>query len=332
MIVYLVVISNQVSSDRERLGQIAGEIVSAEQKTAALKPYDDFAKAAAERHDAVASVAKARFKWDRTLTEIARVAPDNVWLTSMEGTLAPDRRRSSAAVGHGAIAHAVDQARRLRRTRAQRPRLHRPSAPHDGRHRGRLQPRGEARQEGRDGAGTGGDCFNNDTKAAKFELVDLLQAAAGPGRQPPRRPPRPPTPGAARSGGRNHPSHGACQPDRRGNHRRLTMTTTNDTRTIAVVVLAGIAILAALWMLAISPKREERTQVKANVAAQEARLADRPDAARLLRGRQAAVPGQARRAQAARQGRAGSRRDLVAAASAAAPGEGAQQPTCASWL
>ena len=48
--------------------------------------------------------------------------------------------------------------------------------------------------------------------------------------------------------------------------------TTNDTRTIAIVALAGIAILAALWMLAISPKREERSQVKANVAAQEARL------------------------------------------------------------
>ena len=49
--------------------------------------------------------------------------------------------------------------------------------------------------------------------------------------------------------------------------------TTNDTRTIAVVALAGIAIVAALWMLAISPKREERTEVKANVAAQETRLA-----------------------------------------------------------
>ncbi|MDP1846891.1 MAG: hypothetical protein Q8K79_03780 [Solirubrobacteraceae bacterium] len=48
--------------------------------------------------------------------------------------------------------------------------------------------------------------------------------------------------------------------------------TTNDTRTIAIVALAGVAILAALWMLAISPKRDERTQVKANVAAQEARL------------------------------------------------------------
>jgi len=48
--------------------------------------------------------------------------------------------------------------------------------------------------------------------------------------------------------------------------------TTNDTRTIAIVALAGVAILAALWMLAIGPKRDERSQVKANVAAQEARL------------------------------------------------------------
>ena len=47
---------------------------------------------------------------------------------------------------------------------------------------------------------------------------------------------------------------------------------TNDTRTIGIVVLAGVAILAALWMLAISPKRDERTQIKANVTAQEARL------------------------------------------------------------
>lgn len=48
--------------------------------------------------------------------------------------------------------------------------------------------------------------------------------------------------------------------------------TTNETRTSAIVGLAGVAILATLWMLAISPKREERSQVKANLAAQETRL------------------------------------------------------------
>lgn len=48
--------------------------------------------------------------------------------------------------------------------------------------------------------------------------------------------------------------------------------TTNDRRTIALVALAGIAILVALWMLAISPKREERAKVRDNLAAQELRL------------------------------------------------------------
>ncbi|HEX4363814.1 MAG TPA: hypothetical protein VHZ75_04635 [Solirubrobacteraceae bacterium] len=48
--------------------------------------------------------------------------------------------------------------------------------------------------------------------------------------------------------------------------------TTNDRRTIALVALAGIAILAALWVLAISPKRDEHAKVNNNVAAQEARL------------------------------------------------------------
>ena len=49
---------------------------------------------------------------------------------------------------------------------------------------------------------------------------------------------------------------------------------TTDRKTIALVVLAGVAVLAALWMLAISPKREERSQVRENVAAQQARLQD----------------------------------------------------------
>jgi len=38
-------------------------------------------------------------------------------------------------------------------------------------------------------------------------------------------------------------------------------------------VLAGAAVLAALWVLALSPKRAESAEVRTNVAAQEARLA-----------------------------------------------------------
>jgi hypothetical protein len=43
-------------------------------------------------------------------------------------------------------------------------------------------------------------------------------------------------------------------------------------RMIIGTVLAGVALLAALWLLAISPKRSESARVKTNVAAQEQRL------------------------------------------------------------
>jgi Tfp pilus assembly protein PilN len=88
-IVYLVVISNDVSSGREQLARTTTGRFSAEHQAAALKSYDTFAKAALTRRDAVISVASTRFKWDRALTELAQVAPNGVWLTSVKATLAP---------------------------------------------------------------------------------------------------------------------------------------------------------------------------------------------------------------------------------------------------
>jgi Tfp pilus assembly protein PilN len=184
-IVYLVVISNQVSSDRERLGQIAGQIVDAERKTAALKPYDDFAKAAAKRHDAVASVAKARFKWDRTLTEIARVAPDNLWLTTMDGTLAPasgapGATPAAAGTTPGMLTPTLKLtgcAAHERNVPAYIDRLHLMTGVTEvGFSRAeKLDKKGEG------GAPAGGDCFNNDTKAAKFELSTFFKQQSAPG-------------------------------------------------------------------------------------------------------------------------------------------------------
>jgi type IV pilus assembly protein PilM len=88
-VVYLVVLSNQVSSGRERAGSLTGEIAAAEHQAAALKPYHDFADATIARRETVASVAGTRFNWDRTLRQLAKVGPDGVWLTSAKGTLAP---------------------------------------------------------------------------------------------------------------------------------------------------------------------------------------------------------------------------------------------------
>jgi type IV pilus assembly protein PilM len=88
-VVYLVVLSNQVSSGREQVGSFTGEIAAAERQAASLKPYRDFANATIARRETVASVAGTRFNWDRTLRQLAKVGPDGVWLTSARGTLAP---------------------------------------------------------------------------------------------------------------------------------------------------------------------------------------------------------------------------------------------------
>jgi type IV pilus assembly protein PilM len=89
IVVYLVVVSNQVSSGREQLAELSGAVARAESRAAALKPYGDFARATAARRAAVATVAGTRFNWDRTLRQLSKVAPGGVWLTSAKGTLTP---------------------------------------------------------------------------------------------------------------------------------------------------------------------------------------------------------------------------------------------------
>jgi Tfp pilus assembly protein PilN len=88
-IVYLVIVSNQVTSGQERLAHLGSGLVRAEQQAAALKPYADFAQTTSARRQAVAAVAATRFNWDRALRQLAEVTPRSVWLTSVKATLAP---------------------------------------------------------------------------------------------------------------------------------------------------------------------------------------------------------------------------------------------------
>ena len=53
----------------------------------------------------------------------------------------------------------------------------------------------------------------------------------------------------------------------------MMSSTTPHQRMILATLLAGALALAALWTLAISPKRAEKAQVRTSVAAQELRLA-----------------------------------------------------------
>jgi Tfp pilus assembly protein PilN len=108
-VVYLVTVTNQANSGREKLGTLATQLVASEQQAAELKPYADFVAATTTRRDAVASVAKTRFKWDRTLTELAKVAPSGVWLTSVDGKIPPAAAVAPAAAGAAAAAPVAPQ-------------------------------------------------------------------------------------------------------------------------------------------------------------------------------------------------------------------------------
>jgi Tfp pilus assembly protein PilN len=183
-VVYLVVVTNQVNTGREHLGQLASQLHQSEQRAAALKPYADFVTATTTRRDAVAAVAKTRFKWDRTLTELAKVAPDGVWLTSVTGTLAPGVQPVAAPAAGAAAPVSPTIALSGCAT-------HERGVPA---YIDRLQlltgvtevgfTRSERLDKKKGGpsataaiAGSGSDCRGNDTKAAQFDLTTTFKGA-----------------------------------------------------------------------------------------------------------------------------------------------------------
>jgi Tfp pilus assembly protein PilN len=88
MAVY-VLTGNQVSSRQGELASATSEATSLEQQAAALKPYADFATLSQTRTQTVTSLADSRFDWERAMRDLARALPENVWLTSLTGTVKP---------------------------------------------------------------------------------------------------------------------------------------------------------------------------------------------------------------------------------------------------
>jgi Tfp pilus assembly protein PilN len=193
-VVYVVVVSNQVSTGREHLAQLSTQLVQSEQQAATLKPYADFVTATTTRRDAVAGVAKTRFKWDRTLTELAKVGPDGVWLTSVTGTL-PAATPSAAVPAAGAVPAVPAPptialsgcATHERGVPAYIDRLQLLTGVTEvGFSRSeRLGKKSAAASASPASAASGVDCRGSDTKAAQFDLTTTFKSppalpAAGP--------------------------------------------------------------------------------------------------------------------------------------------------------
>jgi Tfp pilus assembly protein PilN len=86
---YYVLTSNAIADRRAQLTRLQTQTHAAQQQAEATKPYRDFAALAQARVQTIRQLGAARFDWHRALSQLARVMPDNVWLSSLLGTVAP---------------------------------------------------------------------------------------------------------------------------------------------------------------------------------------------------------------------------------------------------
>lgn len=95
--------NNQIDSSAAKLAKANAEAQAAEQRVPSSTPYQEFATLARSRKATIISLSATRFDWAHGLREVARVVPDDVWLTAINGSsgasdAAPDPTTSAAPV------------------------------------------------------------------------------------------------------------------------------------------------------------------------------------------------------------------------------------------
>lgn len=81
-----VVTNKSVTDKRTQLADVTQRAEAAEAQAQKLTNYTKFASIRQKRVDTVSQLASSRFDWAHALREVARVLPQNAWLTSMSGT------------------------------------------------------------------------------------------------------------------------------------------------------------------------------------------------------------------------------------------------------
>jgi Tfp pilus assembly protein PilN len=86
----LVLTSNQISERKAEIAQLEQERDATQARAESLRAFADFSSMEEERTATVKALAQSRFDWERVLRELSLVLPENVWLTELEGSVAPD--------------------------------------------------------------------------------------------------------------------------------------------------------------------------------------------------------------------------------------------------
>ena len=101
LVTFMTLTGKQVSDREAEVASLRAEEEAATARADALRPYAEFASLAEARDATVTSLAQSRFDWERVLRELARVLPDDVWLTDATGTVNPSVQIQGATVVEG---------------------------------------------------------------------------------------------------------------------------------------------------------------------------------------------------------------------------------------
>jgi Tfp pilus assembly protein PilN len=82
-----VLTANSVTARERELTEMRTQATAAQQQADRLRPYRTFAALAQARVSTVRQLGAARFDWHRAFAELSRVIPEDVWLTSLLGTV-----------------------------------------------------------------------------------------------------------------------------------------------------------------------------------------------------------------------------------------------------
>lgn len=96
---FYVLTHNTVIERRAEVASLRTRVTAAQAEVSKLESYREFATLAQTRVETVRQLGRARFDWHRTMRDLSKVMPDNVWLTSVLGTVAPGVAVEGAAGG-----------------------------------------------------------------------------------------------------------------------------------------------------------------------------------------------------------------------------------------
>lgn len=82
----LVSTSNSISDKESQVAQLESDLEAATAEAQSLAPYAEFAALRTEREGTLASLAQSRFDWERVMRELALIIPNDVTLTSLNGS------------------------------------------------------------------------------------------------------------------------------------------------------------------------------------------------------------------------------------------------------